>query len=197
MKRHTASILSLCLSLQACTSFFEVADTEPDLGLGRSDRDIHIVLEDGTAIQAEEHTYVLVNEPSNFYYGSGKIFNMKGISARERNIGVFRGRVDPIRVTTRVDTTSDIPTGWRYLWISDSTAIRFDERKYVQVTPERGVGLYIAGHDDVLSQDDIRRVEERRIDWLLTSIVYGIPVASFIAARIYCQKGNCIGFSGR
>jgi len=137
--------------------------------INRGEATIEVQMRDGRVRKARQWTYLYVSEPGDFYYGSGRYMHRGELSIRP-----FTGRLQPIRVSP--DTTEG-GTGSSICWTDDTTAVRFRPGASLHVSHEFGPGLYFAGDNRPVAQDELVSIKVEGFDGLATaSLVLGLVV---------------------
>jgi hypothetical protein len=160
-KKLISSILVVALlNLVGCYSYSTLTEEEmQDNHFTRKDGS-KLLLKDRSEIECplgnNPKTFIVrVNEPSDFIYGRGKIFKVYPPSID------FWGDI----ARDMIDSSSSSyinNEAYERFWLKDSSRVTFREGEYVSITPEDGIGYWVAGIKD--NNQFIGKVKFEEID---------------------------------
>ena len=142
MKKIISSILIPSLLFYFYGCYYRVNDHK-EIQTKRPEAFV-LVLKDGSEIDCDfednpEAFFVKVNEPSDFVFGRGTIFDKNTRTKSEFWGKIERDMIDSTKIVTTDDGT------FHLFWLKDNTRISFKPRAFFDIKPEDGKGYWISG----------------------------------------------------
>jgi len=190
-KKIISSILVIAL-LNLCGCYSSSALTKEETQNYHPDPNdsFIIVLKDGTEIVYDREdnpdaVFVRVDEPSDFIFGTGLIFD-KYTQTNSR----FGGKID----RNKIDSTKLVRTGndvYHLFWLNDNTRITFGEGEYLDIKPEESIGYFISGKillDKFLGKVEFGDIYEIRNDLIdvgkISLIIIGLGIFVYLMVSL-------------
>jgi len=199
-KKIISSILVIALlNLCGCYSSSALTKEETQNYYPDPNDSFIIVLKDGSEIVYDREdnpdaVFVRVDEPSDFIFGTGFIFDKK-----TKTNSIFWGKVD----RDMVDSSKVVKTGsdlYHLFWLNDSTRITLEEGEYFNITPKDSTGYWISGKillDKFTGKVEFEDISEIRNDLInvgqISLVIIGISISAFFIyamSRIKMPKGS-------
>lgn len=193
-KKYVSSILVVALlNLCGCYSYTALSKEEMKNipSTPTSTDKFVLVLKDGSEIEYNteedpEAVFVRVDEPSDFIFGSGSIFDKK--TGKE---SIFGGKID----RKMIDSSKIVRTGnevYHLFWVNNNTRVAFKTGKYFNVKPKDGAGYFLIGKrggtrfEGKIDFADISEIQkkEKNEDLYTIGIVVGVLAIFFLAYQL-------------
>ena len=195
-KKLISSILVVAL-LNLCGCFSYSALTEEDIDNNRptSDEAFKIILKDGSEIEYQPtgtenlfiwNEFIRIDKPSDLVVGIGKLLDKK-----TQTNSIFNGTINRAMIDSSKSTIVDNML-YEIYWLKDSTRVAFRSCEHFDITPDKGIGYWIAGNKagdrfcGKIEFDDVKEIQEAYIisPTAATWIIGGVSVILLVGMLI-------------
>jgi hypothetical protein len=184
MKPVIVTLLVMSLIWGGCHSYYTIKEKENNDTEFIEERDLKIILKDGTEIASPAYLHTIVSQPSDFVLGSGREM---GFWYSDQGLKPYSGKILMKDVDSLVTEVLEGDTLVK-CYLRSGKVVVFEKDNYVRITPQAESGLWIKGSvvkgkylkdcQEWLNPDLIDKLEANKFDIVTTgaliAVIFGV-----------------------